>query len=173
MGNSDVSETALLREALDGLTKRLPSGWTAAKEPRKGSSGRRPNAVLVIQGPDRKSARVVVVVKKTLEPRNVPALAVQLESYQADAILVVASFIGSRARELLKERQCGYADLTGNLWLSLSRPGLFVETSVVPSGPSEGPQPERRYAPFVTSRNPFAFASWRSVHDCPLLRFLE
>jgi hypothetical protein len=159
MGNSDVSETALLREVLDGLTKRLPSGWTAAKEPGKGSSGRRPDAVLVIEGPDRKSARVVVEVKKTLEPRNVPTLAAQLKGYQADAILVIAPFLGSRARQLLRERQCGYADSTGNLWLSLSRPGLFVETS----GATKDPTPLGR--PLRSLKGPATGRALRALCD--------
>jgi hypothetical protein len=144
MRNNGISETELIRTSVDSLSKRLPQGWSVKRveESRliETNTDRMPDAILEVRGPDGRSAKVFVEIKQALEPRNVSQLVEQLMKYPADATLVVAPFVGSRTRELLKDSRCGYADPTGNFWLSLSKPGLFVETS----GARKDPTPLQR-----------------------------
>lgn len=51
-------------------------------------------------------------------------------------ILLVAPYISARARELLLENDINYLDLTGNVHITLERPGLFVVTEGAQSNPA-------------------------------------
>lgn len=42
--------------------------------------------------------------------------------------LVVASFLTPSTRERLRAAGLNYLDLTGNIWLTLAQPGLYIET---------------------------------------------
>jgi hypothetical protein len=132
-----------MRKALDSLACRLPSGWTArqAGPPISAAGKFRPDALFEITAPDGQKARVIVGVKRSLEPRESPRLVEQLRSYEADAYLVIAPFVSVRTREVLRELECGFADPTGNFRLSISRPGLFIETAGAVKGPSLGDRP--------------------------------
>jgi hypothetical protein len=79
--------------------------------------------MLTLCGTDGRCADLAVVVRKGLVPRDVPALV-------ADArgpTLLVSSYLGGRARELLAEAGISYADTTGNLRLVTSSPAVFLE----------------------------------------------
>jgi hypothetical protein len=54
--------------------------------------------------------------------------------------LIAAPFISVRAQERLKASGFGYADLTGNVHLVLSTPGLFIETSGAVQNPAPTPR---------------------------------
>jgi hypothetical protein len=143
MRNAPFSEIELLRDGLNAIAKRLPPGWSITKieRPRLRLRDFSPDATFEIKAPDGKRANVTVEVKKTLEPRNVQQVVDQLRQYGGNASLLIANFIGSRARELLRESQTGFVDPTGNLWLSLSRPGLFVETVGAAKDPTRVERP--------------------------------
>lgn len=55
-------------------------------------------------------------------------------------LLVVSRFFSPATRERLRARETAYLDLTGNVWLVLESPGLFIETQ----GASEDPDPRHR-----------------------------
>lgn len=59
---------------------------------------------------------------------------------QTQAVLIAAPFLSSRTRERLRKSGFAYADLTDNVRLSLSEPGLFIETT----GATENPEPSPR-----------------------------
>jgi hypothetical protein len=57
--------------------------------------------------------------------------------------VVVSRFLSRSTRERLREAQLCYADLTGNLWLSLSTPGLFIEAQGAIKDPDRKARPAR------------------------------
>lgn len=56
------------------------------------------------------------------------------------AVLVVAPWLSPRTRAELRERGFGYLDLSGNVWLRLSRPTVLIDKE----GAQRDPQPRRR-----------------------------
>jgi len=139
MGYSDNIQS----QALRSLEARLPQGWRLRKGDVKRSDGDS-DGVLELKAPDGQKTRLLVEVKKQLEPRGVSALAGLLEARRSHTRntlpLVVSPFLTSRARQLLKEAELSFLDLTGNCWIVSSAPGLFISTS----GQETHPQPEDR-----------------------------
>ncbi len=56
------------------------------------------------------------------------------------AVLVVAPWLSPRTRAELRDRGFGYLDLSGNVWLRLSRPTVLIDKE----GAQRDPQPRRR-----------------------------
>ena len=161
MRNVAFSETELMRTGLNTIAKRLPPGWSITKiqEPQAQPSDLGPDATFEIEAPDGKRAKVIVEVKSALEPRNVQQAVDQLRPFRNDASLIIANFVGSRARELLRESQTGFVDPTGNLWLCLSQPGLFVE------GVGATKDPTRIERPLQSLRGSAAARTVRALCD--------
>jgi hypothetical protein len=67
----------------------------------------------------------------------VPALLTRTEL----PVLVVASYLGERARELLAEGGASYADATGNLRLVVSSPAIFLDGVGAARAPDRTPRP--------------------------------
>ncbi|HEU4582277.1 MAG TPA: hypothetical protein VFS67_28670 [Polyangiaceae bacterium] len=55
--------------------------------------------------------------------------------------MVVAAYLGERARELLAQGGASYADATGNLRLVVSRPAIFLEGVGAEQDPERTPRP--------------------------------
>jgi hypothetical protein len=130
MRNIKVRETELLRSLYEALGAALPSAWslTSTREARKEDS--RVDAVLALAAPDGTTARVLVEAKRVVEPRDVPSVLRQLESYpdgSQAAWLVTAPYLSPRVRDLLQEAGVGWFDSTGNLRLQLDRPSVFID----------------------------------------------
>ncbi len=136
--NSTVPGNALVGRVIASLNARLPAGWAAASSlpPSKAAAV---DAVLWIRHKDASGA-VVVVAKGRLEPKDVDHLAATLRPTQGEAVLVAAPYLSPRTQERLRSRGFAYADLTGNVWLELTQPGLFIETT----GARENPEPSPR-----------------------------
>ena len=65
-----------------------------------------------------------------VEPRDVPSAIRQLDSFrygEEAALLVTASYLSPRVRELLEAAGVGWFDATGNLRLKLDRPSVFID----------------------------------------------
>jgi hypothetical protein len=116
MRNASKNGT-IVQEALAGLRRRLPPGWSAeeAGSPR-GSS-------LRLLGPDSRSVEFSVVVRKGLVPRDVPMLLAGADGPR----LIVALFLSERARQLITQGGVSYADATGNLRVVATTPAIFLE----------------------------------------------
>jgi hypothetical protein len=143
VGNTILSGNKLIAGILPRLAKRLPSGWQAVSV----KSGRKRlgvssdiDAILKVRGPGNATGSVVVEAKARIEPKDVDYLAAKLRPTADRPVLVVAPFLSPRTQERLRASGFGYADRTGNVRLTLSRPGLFIETS----GASQDPEPNSR-----------------------------
>ncbi|MBN1607229.1 MAG: hypothetical protein JW940_11395 [Polyangiaceae bacterium] len=117
-----------LSEALVAVRRRLPPGW--------GLETQAPNQI-TLRGADGRTANVSVLVRTGLVPRDIPALVAWAER----PMLVVASYLGRRARELLGRAGVSYADATGNLRLAISSPAIFLEGVGADQDPNRTPRP--------------------------------
>ena len=122
-----LSSGTVLWQALEGLRRRLPPGWTAEE---------RADA-LRLSGPDRRSVDLPIVARKGLVPRDVPALLTRAEL----PVMVVSSYLGERARELLAQGGASYADATGNVRVVVSSPAIFLEGVGAEQDPERTPRP--------------------------------
>lgn len=131
------------------LAERLPRGWTADLEPAPRIAAKLADARLTITAPDGERVVLIVEAKVTVTPREVGDLIRSANRLTVDLggkgeergrPLIAARFLSLRVKERLVERDMNYVDMTGNVRVSLSRPGLFVETE----GATRDPVPEKR-----------------------------
>jgi hypothetical protein len=102
------------------------------------------DAVLSVRAPDSNTARLLVQARPRLEPKDIEILASTLPRTDANLpVLIISPFLSPRTQEKLKAKGLSYVDLTGNVRLVLSRPGLFVEARGADKNP-EPPVRERR-----------------------------
>jgi hypothetical protein len=114
---NETQNGTLMRDAFAGLRRRLPPGWMA--EQQRGPRG----PILRLSGPDARSAELEVVVRSAVVPRDVYALL----AVTSRPALIVAPYLGERARQLIGEGGASYADATGNLRVVSSEPAIFLE----------------------------------------------
>ena len=81
--------------------------------------------LLSLQGADGRRAQLTVVSRKLVSPQDVPHLVSRAKD--AERMLLVAPFLGPRARELLVEAGVSYFDATGNLRVVVRDPAVFLE----------------------------------------------
>jgi hypothetical protein len=132
-----MNEAKLLKDGLKVLRNRLPQGWKQETAFRRVRAPRQADAVLSITGPDGVKALVSVEAKNRIFPRDVAQLKSGLGRYAAEPNLLVTRFLTPATRRRLQEEELNYLDVTGNIRLSLSRPGLYLEAT----GASEDPSP--------------------------------
>lgn len=140
VGNNTISGNKLVDDILQALEGLLPEGWRVSIQPRNKAGLPSVDAIFRIGRQKASAGTIRVQVKNRLEPRDVDALASVLRPSPAQPVLLGAPFLSPRTRERLRAVGFAYADLTGNVRLSLSEPGLFIDTS----GASENPQPDER-----------------------------
>jgi len=130
----------LLDAALRELRGRLPARWKVEMA----RAGKSPAARLRVTGPDRKTALVAVETRRRLDPRTARELASRLEpGPEAAPVLVVAPYLSPTTRECFREADIGFLDLTGNIYLELVRPGLFIEARGADVDPDRRKRPSR------------------------------
>ena len=97
-----------------------------------------------VVGPDRKAASIAVETRRRLEPRTVREVAAQLDRLpKGGSALVVAPYLSPATRERLRESAIGFLDLTGNIYLQLVSPGLFIEAAGADIDPDRKQRPSR------------------------------
>lgn len=124
--NSPLQDNVLLRHGLEALRQRLPPGWRV-REPAELET-RGADAAVEIVAPDRSSGSLAVEVKARLDPKRARDLIGALRERHPDlALLVIAPYLSEATRARLRDAGVGYLDLTGNVRIVVSQPGLFIE----------------------------------------------
>ena len=125
-----TGEREVLDAAVEILRQLLPPKWVAERAALGDSDG----ADLVIKTPSNQGqALFLVEVKIDVSPRDIEALinGPWRKSWRRrmgnQPILLVAPYIGLRARELLIGQGISYLDLTGNARITSDYPGVFIE----------------------------------------------
>ena len=144
MRNTASFGNSLITRAVEVLSERLPDRWLLSPANRKSRGiDYRPDALLEVRGPDGTRTLIVVEAKSSVTAAEAAALGPRLEAAarenKAAAALVVASYLSPLARERLRTARVSYIDLTGNVRVTLDRPGLFIETN----GADRNPSPQR------------------------------
>lgn len=145
LGNMPVSGNKIVREGLRELQRLLPPGWKAAAAARKvgprkqlATSG---DAVFEISAPDRRSTMLAVQAKTRPTPKDLWASLDEIRGAGAHGSMIfIARYLSEGARNLLREAKVNHLDLTGNIWILISEPGLYIERQ----GASEDPDREAR-----------------------------
>lgn len=142
--NRALRETELVNSLEQQLRSILPPSWELTTQPR---SGRGTDIVFDLLSPDQHRARVLVEVKRVVEPRDVPAALNQIKTYQQresgqtgqeQFALVAAPYLSPMTRERLAAAGAGWFDATGNMRVQLARPSLFIDRP----GATRNPYPE-------------------------------
>jgi hypothetical protein len=142
------------------LEQRLPDGWKQKISPLRGAR-QQADALLRLISPDGVEAVLPVEVKARLFPRDVPELKRRVESPDGRLGLVMTEFLTLSTRRRLVEEGLNYLDLTGNVRLSIPRPGLFIETE----GATADPNPPEKVGRSL--RGPKAGRVVRALCDFP------
>lgn len=132
------------------VAERLPPSWRLERP----SS----TSAVSLRSPDGTTARLTVVRRRKLEPKDV--LTLQSSSRQdLKGTLVTAQFLSPRTRQLLREAGASYADASGNMRVVVDRPGIFIE--------AEGAQkdPEREPRSLASLKGPAAARVVRALCD--------
>lgn len=106
------------------------------------------DAYISLRAPGGEDATLPIEAKTRVYPSAIGALIPRLE---AEHGILIAPFLPSSVRQRLKDVRGNFADLTGNVRLELSRPGLFIETLGAASDPSPI-QPQRSLKAAQASR---------------------
>jgi hypothetical protein len=138
MGNMTSIGNSPERAAAEVLRKRLPPGWKVTQP----SSRTGPD--LVLNAPDGRKVLIEVKGARQIEPKAAAELARGArKQLGSSTILVVASFLSPRTREVLLDSNLAYLDLTGNVRLVSAEPGLFIETTGAALNPNPNERPSR------------------------------
>ncbi len=144
----------LIARGLEVLRGRLPNGWRADAEAAPPSAAAwRPDGMLRIVARDRRRGRIGIEAKRRVEPRDALALAAASAAFRRrEPLVVIAPFLSRATRERLREAGLGWVDLTANIRLALSEPGLFIETTGAEKRPSNAGRPARSLKGLVAGR---------------------
>lgn len=142
-------EIDIVQEALDQLRVRLPTGWMLGLQTQSALFG--PDALVGLEAPNGERATLVAEVKKSLVTRELASVLEQLNNYISSSLpsqgrarpmpvpMIVSRYIPQPLQLWMREKGVSYADATGNLWLSLERPALFVRDVGAQNDPWRGP----------------------------------
>jgi len=104
------------------------------------------DALVRLRAPDRNSALLLVEAKRLLATRDVPAVLEQLarardqlRTEESAVPMLVARYLAPSTRERLEEPDAAYADATGNVWITLEKPALFLRDVGTDRDPWRGP----------------------------------
>lgn len=144
--NTPPLENEIVDEAVTWLRLHLPDSWEIGLTSRQmHAGGARVDAALDIKGSNGTFTTIAVEAKKKFGPRGVDQLLGSLGRTLLNLagnipILVIAPWLSDRTRERLREERINYLDLTGNAFLRLDNPTVFIETQ----GSRKDPAPLER-----------------------------
>jgi hypothetical protein len=137
------TEADVLAQGRDILADRLPPGWVVRFSPQPlTTKGERADAIVELSSPDGTAARLVFEAKRIVNGRDVASIREQMQRFVSNLPgstgVVVARYLSPPVRQRLVDAGLSYVDATGNLWVSLARPGLFVSDHGADSDPWRG-----------------------------------
>lgn len=135
------SDSEILRRGTEQIRERLPEGWKATLERRPANTFL--DGVIELASPANEKALLVLEAKRQIEGRGVANLRRQLDELTADfpnsAKVVIAPYLSPPVRSRLTDAGLSYVDLTGNMRIEVTSPGLFLADRGDDSNPWRGP----------------------------------
>lgn len=128
------SSDDVIRLGVDALRTRLPSGWTLDDRGRDVQRGdARLDAELTLTAPDGNTVPIVVEAKRRASTRDAVGMVGRLQQVltlartaEPAVPMVMARYLAPATREQIIQAGAGYADATGNVYLSCDQPSLFL-----------------------------------------------
>lgn len=141
VGNTRSTDNNIVADVVETLQGRLPAGWAGSVlKPSKARGPAAVDAVLSVRRKGAASGSIRVGAKSRVEPKDVDYLAATLRPTPDEPVLIAAPYLSPRTQERLRSRGFAYADLTGNVRLELTEPGLFIETTGARANPEPSPR---------------------------------
>jgi hypothetical protein len=129
---TDFQENQIAQEGMQLIRGKLPEDWSFDRLERLSPESGADFSVR-LKAPDGKESRILIEVKTRPNPNAVGSAFTGLEKTR---MLFMAPFLSASLRRRLRDAGLNFADLTGNVRLSIARPSLFVETSGAAVDPS-------------------------------------
>jgi hypothetical protein len=151
--NTFNEETSLIDLAIEQLVRDLPAGITVERSNRTlpappGASEPRRVADMIDIRTQNGMTTLLVEAKKAIAPRDAKLLfSGQLESLATmtgTRFLVVSPWLSPQTRTLLNDRRINYLDLTGNTFISLDNPVIYIRTDGASRDPAPADRPPAR-----------------------------
>ncbi len=124
------------------LKDRLPASWPVVFERPSGLASFA-DALVRLTAPDGSRATLGLELRARVEPRDVRAFLDRFRGRAGVNPVVAAPFLARRTREQLRDAGIAYVDLTGNVWLALDRPALWIEAEGADRNPWREERPAR------------------------------
>jgi hypothetical protein len=143
-GDASVQENVLREAPAAWLREQLPSNWQVDDAPQAFDRSQ-VDGGLTLRAPDGTSATIALEAKQTVTPRDAEsALSGPARSLRAlpahVPLLIVAPWLSQRTRELLTINNINYLDITGNAFLRLESPAVYIRAE----GATRNPTPDPR-----------------------------
>ncbi|WP_331739857.1 hypothetical protein OG590_39210 (plasmid) [Streptomyces goshikiensis] len=142
-----IREALLLEQGIQALSDLLGPEWHVTPRPNKSKVF---DAALEVKA-DGDSAFTQLLVEATqavpprfVMERLVPKVQLLREVNHYTNLLVIAPWISSQARELLRQNGIAYLDLTGNVGIRVSRPAIIIHTVGAEKAPRSAPRETSR-----------------------------
>lgn len=139
------TEAEVLEQGRALLTELLPAEWILHSVPRDSmvTASGQPDGVFEVVSPDGVPAQMVVEIKRSVQGRDVDMIHEQLQhwirSMPGSEGLVAARYLSPPVRERLADAGVSYVDATGNVRVTLTKPGLFISHHGADRDPWRGP----------------------------------
>jgi hypothetical protein len=133
-----VNPDNILRDGRRALERKLPPGWSASVT----DAPRGSDAILSIRSPDRREGAIAIQTHARLTPKRAAQLA-DGGTTEGMPLAVFARYLSESTRARLRDLDVGYLDLTGNIRIILSKPGLVIETEGASVDPDRQQRPAR------------------------------
>lgn len=140
--NMSNLDNILIGDALRELQLRLPLGWRVGEPVFQRPASVDATAELI--APDRRTCMLSLEANARLEPKNVRLVLEQTAAAREQGpLIVLAPYLSEATRERLRSGGVGYLDLTGNIRIAISEPGLYIETQGAVENPNRAERPAR------------------------------
>ncbi|WP_431782614.1 helix-turn-helix domain-containing protein [Streptomyces chumphonensis] len=142
MESSLITEASLVEQGVQVLTDLLGPEWQVALRPIQSKAF---DASLEVRAKgDSTFTRLLVEAPRAVPPRFaverlLPKVQLLREVNQPTNLLVIAPWISSQARELLRRNRIAYLDLTGNVDIRVARPAIIIHTVGAEKAPRSAP----------------------------------
>lgn len=157
MRNKPISETELIKTAVEQLRRELPAGWELGLQ-RTGADRRASAGPVLELRAGRARAALEVDAKLQLEPGTLRRF-LAARSSRARQSLLVTSYVGKTAKSLLAESGVNYIDATGNVRITIESPALLLKLD------GAAKQPWRDTRPLRSLKGPIAGRVVRGLCD--------
>lgn len=131
------------------LQEQLPRTWRLDLQQVEYQRG--PDAIFDLRAPDGRSGTVLVKIRRRLDPVDVPRVLEQMRAWAGrsakgrppETFLVAAPYLSERTRDKLCENNVNYLDLTGNTFVAVNDPAVYIRTQGAAKDPNRLARPMR------------------------------